>query len=118
MPPPQVHHPVEYARVVARIANEADLTTVDLDDLLPAGLCVFLCVCVGALGKGGRGYALKHDPAALSGVGAMRAAGELIAQRAGGEAAATKGAARMSAPHSHCACGPPHTPRLCRPPGP
>lgn len=33
----QVHHPVEYARVVSRIANEADLTAVELDDLLPAG---------------------------------------------------------------------------------
>lgn len=32
-----VHNPVEYARVVARIGNEADLTTVDLDDLMPAG---------------------------------------------------------------------------------
>jgi len=35
-----VHAPVEYARVVRRIGNEADLTAVDLDDLLPAGGCV------------------------------------------------------------------------------
>ena len=35
--PCQVHHPVEYAKVVERIGNEADLTTVDLDDLMPAG---------------------------------------------------------------------------------
>lgn len=34
--PPQVHHPVDYARVVQRIGNEMDLTQVDLDDLLPA----------------------------------------------------------------------------------
>ncbi len=45
----QVHHPIDYARVVQRIGNEMDLTQVDLDDLLPAAtvmVCVCVCVCV------------------------------------------------------------------------
>lgn len=32
----QVHHPIDYARVVKRIGNEMDLTLVNLDDMLPA----------------------------------------------------------------------------------
>lgn len=40
----QVHHAVDYARVVKRIGNEMDLTLVDLDDLLPAATIMVVTV--------------------------------------------------------------------------
>ena len=40
----QVHHPVDYARVVSRIGNEMDLTLVDLDDILPAATVMVVTV--------------------------------------------------------------------------
>eukprot|EP00798_Chlamydomonas_sp_ICE-L_P000438 gene438-1836_t len=39
-----VHHPVDYARVVTRIANEMDLTLVNLDDILPAAAVMVVTV--------------------------------------------------------------------------
>ena len=40
----QVHHPVDYARVVSRIGNEMDLTLVELEDLLPAATVMVVTV--------------------------------------------------------------------------
>mmetsp|Transcript_32954 Transcript_32954/g.83657 ORF Transcript_32954/g.83657 Transcript_32954/m.83657 type:complete len:498 (-) Transcript_32954:312-1805(-) len=39
-----VHHPIDYARVVQRIANEMDLTLVNLDDILPAATVMVVTV--------------------------------------------------------------------------
>ena len=39
-----MHHPVDYARVVMRIANEMDLTLVNLDDILPAATVMVVTV--------------------------------------------------------------------------
>ena len=45
-PPPQslVHSPLEYARVVAAIGNEMDVTAVDLDALLPPATVMVVTV--------------------------------------------------------------------------
>jgi hypothetical protein len=43
-PSMQVHHPIDYARVVQRIGNEMDLTQVDVDDLLPAASVMVVTV--------------------------------------------------------------------------
>ena len=51
---PQVHHPVDYARVVSRIANEMDLTLVDLDDILPAATVMVVTVSIGGDGDSRR----------------------------------------------------------------
>jgi U4/U6 small nuclear ribonucleoprotein PRP31 len=40
----QVQHPIDYARVVQRIGNEMDLTTIDLEDLLPAASVMVVTV--------------------------------------------------------------------------
>ncbi len=40
----QVHHAVDYARVVKRIGNEMDLTLVNLDDMLPAATVMVVTV--------------------------------------------------------------------------
>ena len=50
--PSQVHHPVDYARVVSRIGNEMDLTLVDLDDILPAATVMVVTVRGKAVGGG------------------------------------------------------------------
>ncbi|CAN1852822.1 U4/U6 small nuclear ribonucleoprotein Prp31 homolog [Linum perenne] len=39
-----VHHPIDYARVVKRIANEMDLTLVDLEGLLPSAIIMVVSV--------------------------------------------------------------------------
>lgn len=39
-----VHHPIDYARVVKRIANEMDLTLVDLEGLLPSAIIMVISV--------------------------------------------------------------------------
>ncbi len=49
----QVHHPIDYARVVQRISNEMDLTLVNLDDILPAAT-VMVRVIRRAMAAGGR----------------------------------------------------------------
>lgn len=43
-PSSQVHHPLDYARVVQRIGNEMDLTLVPLDDMLPAATVMVVTV--------------------------------------------------------------------------
>ena len=40
----QVHHPLDYARVVQRVGNEMDLTLVPLDDMLPAATVMVVTV--------------------------------------------------------------------------
>lgn len=45
----QVHHPIDYARVVKRIGNEMDLTLVNLDDMLPAATVMVSCISVSLL---------------------------------------------------------------------
>ena len=42
----QVHHPVDYSRVVKRIGNEMDLTLLNLDDILPAATVMVVTVTV------------------------------------------------------------------------
>ncbi len=39
-----VHHPVDYARVVAAIGNESDITNVDLDGVLPSATIMVVSV--------------------------------------------------------------------------
>ncbi|GFZ21260.1 pre-mRNA processing ribonucleoprotein binding region-containing protein [Actinidia rufa] len=39
-----VHHPIDYARVVKKIANEMDLTLVDLEGLLPSAIIMVVSV--------------------------------------------------------------------------
>ena len=60
-----VHHAVDYARVVARIGNEADLTAVDLDDLLPAA--TVMVVTVTATTTSGRPLSQEELAKALEG---------------------------------------------------
>ena len=60
----QVHHPVDYARVVSRIGNEMDLTLVDLDDILPAATVMVVTVRKGGRMRGserrGGGYVVQY----------------------------------------------------------
>ena len=39
-----VHHPVDYARVVLRIGNEEDVTTIPLTDVLPQSMVMVVSV--------------------------------------------------------------------------
>ncbi|KAF6986064.1 hypothetical protein CFC21_013559 [Triticum aestivum] len=39
-----VHHPIDYARVVKKIANEVDITLVDLEGLLPSAVIMVVSV--------------------------------------------------------------------------
>ncbi|KAI8469084.1 MAG: U4/U6 small nuclear ribonucleoprotein [Monoraphidium minutum] len=64
-----VHAPVDYARVVARIGNEADLTAVELDDLLPAA--AVMVVAVTATTTSGRALSPEALSKALEGCDLM-----------------------------------------------
>lgn len=40
----QIHHPIDYAKVVQRVGNEMDLTLVNLEDIMPAATIMVLTV--------------------------------------------------------------------------
>lgn len=40
----QIHHPIDYAKVVQRVRNEMDLTLVALEDIMPAATIMVLTV--------------------------------------------------------------------------